>query len=75
MKAKLTTIALLAAFSAPLSAAPAPWHLWRSDLNGRHYCAQTAPGSGWKMVGGPYKDARCEKHGKPGQWVTPPPNR
>jgi len=66
---------LLAALSTPLFAAPAAWHLWRSDLNGRHYCAQTPPGPGWQKVGGPYKDSRCEKPGKPGQWVTPLPDR
>jgi hypothetical protein len=66
MKAKFAAIALLSVFSASLFAAPAPWHLWRSQLNGRHYCAQTPPGPGWELVGGPYKDSRCEKPGKPG---------
>mgnify|MGYP001313691688 FL=1 len=48
-------------------AAPAPWYLWRSKLDGQVFCAQTLPGAGWARAGGPYRDARCEKSGMPGQ--------
>ncbi len=49
------------------SAAPAPWHKWRSKLNGAEACAQSSPGDGWQKAGGPYKDARCSIPGVPGQ--------
>ena len=48
------------------SAQPAPWYQWRSNLNGRLFCAQTSPGSGWTLDSGPYRDARCERPGRPG---------
>jgi hypothetical protein len=48
------------------SAQPAPWYKWRSKLNDKIFCAQTSPGSGWALDSGPYKDARCEKPGRPG---------
>lgn len=53
--------ALLAAATFAL-AAPAPWHWWKSRLDGRLYCAQTSPGSGWVRVDGPFDNAQCRKH-------------
>lgn len=55
------------AFAASALAAPAPWYLWRSKLDGQWFCAQTRPGAGWDKSRGPFKDARCEKPGEPGQ--------
>lgn len=40
-------------------AAPAPWFLWESQLNGRRVCAQASPGPGWTRLTGPFRDARC----------------
>lgn len=42
-------------------AAPAPWYLWRSKLDGKTFCQQISPGEGWERVGGPFRDSRCEK--------------
>lgn len=57
--------ALLALVCATAAAAPAPWFKWRSRTGGKEVCAQTVAGD-WEKVRGPYKDARCEKPGKPG---------
>lgn len=54
-------------FCASALAVPAPWYLWRSKLDGRTFCAQAFPGTGWEKAAGPYRDARCEKPGLPGQ--------
>lgn len=47
-------------------AAPAPWYVWRSKLNGGEVCAQTSPGAGWERSRGPFRDARCTRLGLPG---------
>lgn len=39
---------------------PAPWYNWKSKYDGKIFCSQTSPGSGWELYSGPYKDARCE---------------
>jgi hypothetical protein len=72
LKAKIPALILLAVLSAASFAAPAPWHQWRSKVDGRLYCTQTDPGTGWEKVGGPYQDARCIKPGKPGYWIPDP---
>ncbi len=64
---------LLAGFFHTALAAPAPWHLWHSILDGRRYCSQTAPGPGWTRVDGPFKDVRCKRRGNPGQTLAPEP--
>jgi hypothetical protein len=46
---------------APLHAAPAPYYLWMNLLDGSRVCSQLSLGQGWKKMGGPYKDARCQK--------------
>lgn len=51
-------------------AAPAPWFVWRSKLDGREHCAQTSPGQGWERVRGPYRDLRCSQ---PVSLPTAPP--
>lgn len=43
------------------SAAPAPWYLWRSKVDGALYCAQVSPGPGWERVRGPFRDLQCER--------------
>ena len=42
-------------------AAPAPYYLWMSKLDGSRVCAQTSLGEGWQRMGGPFKDSRCRK--------------
>lgn len=49
------------ALSLGAQAAPAPWHLWRSLVDGREHCAQTSPGPGWVYARGPYRDLRCSE--------------
>ncbi len=56
--ASLAGLLLLTAL--PLAAAPAPWYVWRSRLNGSEHCAQVAPGTGWMRVRGPFRDLRCQ---------------
>ncbi len=54
----IATVALLLGTAVAL-AAPAPWHVWRSRIDGVEHCAQTSPGPGWAHVRGPYRDLRC----------------
>ncbi|WP_303787157.1 hypothetical protein [Azovibrio restrictus] len=54
-------LAALALTAAPLQAAPAPYYLWMSTLDGTRVCSQTPLGEGWRLLGGPYKDSRCRK--------------
>ena len=61
----LTVVALLTAGA--ILAAPAPWYKWKSKLDGKVFCFQTSPGEGWERLSGPYKDARCETPGRPGE--------
>ena len=51
----------IAAVCATLAAAPAPWFKWRSKVDGKQVCAQTALGPGWEKATGPYQDSHCEK--------------
>ena len=71
MKSRLFVAILAVVFSSSLFAAPAPWYKWKSKLNGKEFCAQTSPGEGWEESAGPFKDARCEKPGKPGEASIP----
>ena len=61
MKAKLAVLATLSLFAVAAAADPAPWHLWKSRLDGKTYCAQTSPGEGWKKNDGSFSNARCRK--------------
>ncbi|WP_271408877.1 hypothetical protein [Pseudomonas sp. Q1-7] len=54
-----TLIALLLTFAAPAFAAPAPFFIWQSKLDGALTCAQTSPGDGWLRLGGAFRDAGC----------------
>ncbi|MCD5362843.1 MULTISPECIES: hypothetical protein [Chromobacterium] len=59
----------LAALSFPLLtlAAPAPWYLWQSKVDGKLACSQFSLGPGWVQFSNqPYKDAGCTKPGRPG---------
>ena len=58
---KLGPLILIACFSAAAVAGPAPWYKWRSKLDGKETCAQTALGRGWEKSGGPFKDSHCTK--------------
>ncbi len=54
---------------APAWSAPAPWHWWRSKIDGRRVCAQTSPGSGWAQDSGPFDGPGCQP--KPRVFVLP----
>lgn len=58
---RILAIALLFLLPAISHAAPAPYYLWMSLFDGSRVCSQTPLGEGWKLMGGPYKDARCRK--------------
>lgn len=47
-------------------AAPMPFYLWQSRLNGHLTCSQTAPGDGWSRLSGPFSDAGCRQPLKSG---------
>lgn len=64
--AKLLAALLAASVLASAVAAPAAWYKWRSKLNGTVICAQVMQGE-WERTDGPFKDAQCDKPGKPGQ--------
>jgi hypothetical protein len=64
-KRQALTVALLCSVCLNAVAAPAPWYLWRSRLNGATFCHQTSPGEGWERIAGPFKNARCEKPASP----------
>ncbi|MDH1441822.1 hypothetical protein N5O88_08025 [Pseudomonas sp. GD03721] len=49
----------LLAMSLPSFAAPAPFFLWQSKVDGHLTCAQTSPGEGWIAFTGPFRDAGC----------------
>ena len=53
----LSFLAALAAL--PAQAAPAPWYVWESPASAQRICAQTSPGSAWRRVDGPYRNAAC----------------
>jgi hypothetical protein len=53
-------MAVLFALAPSAMAAPAPWYLWKSKLDGKTVCLQTSPGEGWERVAGHFKDSRCE---------------
>ncbi len=50
-------------------AAPAPWHWWRSKIDGQRVCAQTSPGPGWTEDGGPFDGPGCQP--RPRVFVLP----
>lgn len=56
--------ALLALYAGHLAAEPAPWYQWRSKVDGRVVCAQTALGPGWDKASGPYQDSHCQYRSK-----------
>jgi hypothetical protein len=55
--ARSLLLALLA--TGPLAAAPAPWYLWTSQLNGQRVCQQSAPGPGWVREEIAFRTAQC----------------
>lgn len=66
VNAKSLVVLLAGTVLASAVAAPAAWYKWRSKLNGTVICAQVMQGE-WERTDGPFKDAQCDKPGKPGQ--------
>jgi hypothetical protein len=66
MKTLPTLIAalLLGCAAAHAGAEPAPWHQWRSKVDGKLVCTQAPLGPGWEIASGPYQDSHCEKRMK-----------
>lgn len=50
---------LLATAILPAQAAPAPWYVWESLSSQHRVCAQTSPGTAWRKIDGPYRNAAC----------------
>lgn len=53
---------LLLCLSLPLlaDAAPAPYYLWQSKLDGTVICRQTSPGEGWQRLNErAFRDLNC----------------
>lgn len=67
MKPRLALAVAAALFAISALAAPAPWYKWRSKVDGKTFCTQGIPGQGWERVGGPYRNARCEKAAAAGE--------
>ena len=61
MRHLISVIFLLILGSTQALAAPAPYYLWMSKVDGSRVCSQTPLGAGWQLMGGPYKDSRCRK--------------
>lgn len=57
---KLSSLALCLVV-AGASAAPAPWFLWQSKVDGGKVCSQYPPGKGWEKFSGPFRDSRCKE--------------
>jgi hypothetical protein len=53
-------------FALAAQAAPMPFYLWQSRLNGHLACSQTSLGDGWVRLSGPYSDAGCHQPLKSG---------
>ncbi|MDF3933468.1 hypothetical protein [Pseudomonas citronellolis] len=64
MRPLLWLLPLIACLSA--QAAPMPFYLWQSRLNGHLTCSQTSPGEGWARLSGPFSDAGCRQPLKSG---------
>lgn len=56
---RLALLTLLLTFTVPSFAAPVPFYIWQSKLDGALTCAQTSPGEGWLRLGGAFRDAGC----------------
>lgn len=61
MRHLISVIFLLILGSTQALAAPAPYYLWMSKVDGSRVCTQTPPGEGWQKMSGPFKDSRCRK--------------
>jgi len=61
MRHLIPVIFLLILGSTQALAAPAPYYLWMSKVDGSRVCSQTPLGEGWQKMGGPFKDSRCRK--------------
>ncbi len=61
MRHLIPVIFLLILSGTQALAAPAPYYLWMSKVDGSRVCSQTPLGEGWQKMGGPFKDSRCRK--------------
>lgn len=68
LAAGMAAWAMLAA-AQPAASAPAPWHWWRSKVDGQRICSQISPGAGWTQDSGPYEGSGCQP--KPRVFVVP----
>jgi hypothetical protein len=57
---RILSAALPVLLAGQLAAEPAPYWQWRSKVDGRLVCAQTALGNGWEKASGPYQDSHCQ---------------
>ena len=66
--ATLRLLALCALLTSTLSvAAPAHWHWWQSKLDGRLFCSQASPGSGWDKQPRAFRDMHCKRPARAAQ--------
>ncbi|UGQ48125.1 hypothetical protein [Massilia endophytica] len=56
---KKLSILVLCLIAVAASAAPAPWFLWQSTVDGSKVCSQYPLGKGWEKFSGPFRDSRC----------------
>lgn len=70
-------ITLLGLLATEALAEPAAYWRWRSQLDGKEFCAQTSPGRGWTQVAGPFRDLQCREPGSLPlrRWAEPTPQR
>jgi len=64
MRLFLLFLPLIASLAA--QAAPMPFYLWQSRVDGHLTCSQTSPGEGWTRLSGPFSDAGCRQPLKSG---------
>jgi hypothetical protein len=61
MNPKLLISAIALLLCNAVLAAPAPWYLWKSKVDGTTFCSQTSPGEAWVRFKGPFDNGRCVK--------------
>ncbi len=65
VKVAMTMALVLSIMTSSVLAGPAAWHEWKNATTGAIVCAQTSPGKGWVILGGPYTDLKCSTRGTP----------
>lgn len=51
---------LVLTLASAVSAMPAPWYWWRSQIDGARVCRQTSPGSGWVRDSAAFEAPKCQ---------------